>query len=140
MRRLSAIKDFISDHGARLRSVPCDKPRRAEPRKYNFLPNFDVNPAAMPLKKFLGTKEYSESDKYLVVSLWLMRHGGMDPFTPDHVFTCFRAMDWKQQIDFTQPIRLMKSKKSYFENPVKGSWRLTAGVGVPAAEAALAKS
>jgi hypothetical protein len=44
-------------------------------------------------------------------------------------------MEWKTQVDLTQPLRQMKSKKSYFESPGRGTWRLTAGAGIPAAEA-----
>ena len=61
-------------------------------------------------------------------------HGGADPFTGSHLFTCFRAMDWGTQVDMTQPLRRMKSEKSYFERPTRGQWRLTTTVGVPAAE------
>lgn len=42
-------------------------------------------------------------------------------------------MEWKTQSDMTQPMRLLKSKKSYFENPSSGKWRLT-GIGLEAAE------
>jgi hypothetical protein len=67
-----------------------------------------------------------------------MKHGGADPFTPNHVYTCFQAMGsasgWKTQTDVMQPIRLMKSKKNLFANPERGTWRLTQP-GLDAAEA-----
>ena len=43
-------------------------------------------------------------------------------------------MEWKTQVDITQPMRQMKSKRSYYETPTRGTWRLTSGAGVPAAE------
>ena len=88
------------------------------------------------MKQFATDKNpQAEYDKYLVASAWLMKHAGCESgFTPNHVFTCFRAMRWKEQKDFTQPMRLMKSKKSYFDTPSKGTWKLN-GHGLSAAEA-----
>lgn len=42
-------------------------------------------------------------------------------------------MDWKTQVDMTQPVRALKSKKSYYDNPSSGKWKLT-GIGLTAAE------
>jgi hypothetical protein len=114
------------------------KPKKAwEPKKYTFLSEFDLAPAGQPsLKEYCTQKDpQTDNDKYLVASAWIMKHGGVDGFTDNHIFTCFRGMEWKTQVDLTQPMRLMKSKKSYFENPTRGTWRLTAGIGMPAAEA-----
>jgi hypothetical protein len=102
-----------------------------EPRKYKFLTDFNLSPDGVPsLRQFCtDTNPQSENEKYLVVSAWLMQHGGADPFTPDHIYTCFQAMGsalgWKTQVDVMQPIRLMKSKKNLFANPDRGTWRLT---------------
>jgi hypothetical protein len=68
-----------------------------------------------------------------------MTHGGVDSFNANHLFTCFRAMEWKEQVDITQPMRFMKSKKSYFETPSRGTWRLTQ-IGLQAAEKVGAES
>jgi hypothetical protein len=115
------------------------RPKRVyEPRKYSFLPDFNVSPADMPFKQFIGDRpNLGEYEKYILASAWIMRHGSLDTFTPNHVFTCFRAMQWKQQVDFSQPMRQMKAKKSYFETPTKGTWRLT-GIGLEEADHILA--
>jgi hypothetical protein len=42
-------------------------------------------------------------------------------------------MEWKTQVDMTQPLRIMKSKKSYYDNPSTGKWKLTA-IGLTTAE------
>ena len=42
-------------------------------------------------------------------------------------------MEWKTQADMAQPLRVMKNRKSYYENPEQGQWRLT-GPGLAAAE------
>ena len=51
------------------------------------------------------------------------------------VFTCFRALNWKPRSDVMQPVREMKSKKSFFDTTAYGKWRLT-GIGLEAAEQA----
>jgi hypothetical protein len=113
------------------------KPKKPLAPKQNFLGDFNLTPAGVPSwKEFAaGKNPQTEADKFLTASLWIQTHGGMDPFTGSHLFTCFRAMDWKTQVDMVQPLRGLKSKKSYYENPEHGKWRLTAGAGVPAAEA-----
>jgi hypothetical protein len=111
------------------------KTKKAHYTKCNFLTEFDLSPPDVPsLKEYCTEKNpQTDNERYLVVSAWIQTHGGVNPFTPSHVFTCFRAMEWKEQQDFTQPMRLMKSKKSYYEIPGRGEWRLT-GIGLEAAE------
>jgi len=107
----------------------------AKPRKYKFLDDFDLNAGPMPWKEFAASKApKTDSDCYLVASLWITENAGLPTFTINHVFTCFRAMQWNEQKDFSQPMRLMKSKKSYFDNPSRKSWKLTQ-VGLEAARA-----
>lgn len=109
-------------------------PKKPLAPKQSFLSDFNLAPAGVPAwREFAAEKSpQTENNKFLVASLWTQVHGGVDPFTGNHLFTCFRAMDWKTQIDMTQPLRQMKSKKSYYENPSHGKWRLT-GIGVEAA-------
>ena len=110
------------------------KPKKPLAPKQSFLSDFNLSPAGMPAwKDFAAEKApQTENNKFLIASLWTQTHGGVDPFTGNHLFTCFRAMDWKTQVDMTQPLRAMKSKKSYYDNPSHGKWRLT-GIGIEAA-------
>ena len=103
--------------------------------KYTFMNDFNLAPAGVPsLNEYCNEKNpQTENDKFLVASAWVQTHGGADPFTGGHLFTAFRAMEWKTQVDMTQPLRFMKSKKSYYDNPSFGKWKLTA-IGLTAAE------
>lgn len=116
--------------------VPPKPKRDAGKPKYSFLPDFNLAPDGVPsLKEFCAGKTVQgEQDRYLIVSLWLQRHGGADPFTGNHLFTCLRALDWKGRLDVSQPVREMKSRKSWYDSPSYGKWRLTQP-GVEAAEA-----
>jgi len=123
------IDDTQQDSGA-----PKPKKVPANP-KYTFLNDFNLTPTGVPsLTEYCAQKNpQTVDDKFLVASAWIQTHGGVDPFTGGHLFTAFRAMEWKTQVDMTQPLRVMKSKKSYYDNPGLGKWKLTA-IGLTAAE------
>lgn len=107
------------------------KPR--QPRKYKFLDEFDLNQSEKPWKEFAAEKApKSEADKYLIAALWITENANLPEFGITHIFTCFRAAGWPELRDFSQPMRFMKSKKSYFTNPSPKMWKLT-GPGLDAA-------
>lgn len=113
-------------------------------RKYStptFISDLDLNGSdGVGWKDFAERKNpHSANEKYLLAAAWLAEHGSLENFTVDHIFTCFRAMGWEEQKDFGQPLRAMKSKKSYFENPSRGQWKLTR-VGLEAAKAIAQKA
>src|SRR5207248_1560185 len=87
-------------------------------KSYTFMSEFKLSPAGVPsLKEYCaGKNPQSDNDKFLTASAWIQTHGGADSFTGCHLFTAFRAMEWKTQADMTQPMRRLKSEKSYFEN------------------------
>jgi hypothetical protein len=112
------------------------KPKKALAPKQSFLSEFNLVPTDVQSWKDYAAKKspQTENDKFLVASAWVQTLGGVDPFTGNHLFTCFRAMEWKTQIDMIQPLRQLKAKKSYYENPSHGKWKLT-GIGLEAAKA-----
>jgi hypothetical protein len=115
-----------------------DHQRSSGQRKYTvqtLVSDLDLTAGGQGWKAFAVDKApQNDNEKYLVAAIWLTESAGLETFTTDHIFTCFRAMGWKEQKDFSQPLRLMKSKKSYFENPSRGVWKLTTSIGVPAAQ------
>jgi hypothetical protein len=103
--------------------------------RYQFLSDFDLSGNGTPWKEFAAQKNpQTEYDKYLLASRWIQKHGGCETFTANHAFTCFRAMSWNTLADFTQPMRMLKQRKSYYDVPVRGQWKLNAH-GLEAAEA-----
>jgi hypothetical protein len=115
-------------------AAPKAKKPQAPP-KYTFLNDFNLTPDGVPsLTQYCAERNpQTVDDRFLVASGWIQTHGGVDPFTGGHLFTAFRAMQWKTQIDMTQPLRSLKAKKSYYDNPAFGKWHLTA-IGLTAAE------
>ena len=131
------IEEGEAVNGAPAEASPVPRTRKppAAP-KYTFLNDFNLTPPGVPslVDYCTGKNPQTENDKFLVASAWIMTHGALDTFTGGHLFTAFRAMNWKTQVDMTQPLRAMKQKKSYYDNPSAGQWKLTA-IGLTAAEA-----
>ncbi len=100
---------------------------RRTPRKPQFLSDFKMSPDGQkPWKEYASEKNpQTVEDKYLVAAGWLTLHGGAESFRIDHLFTCFRGMEWDGRTDFSQPIRHLKAKKSYFDVAKKNYWKLT---------------
>jgi hypothetical protein len=67
----------------------------------------------------------TQDEKYLVAASWLTKHGGHPTFKLPQIFSCFRTIGWEELGDFSQPMRKLKVKKSYFENPEPRTWKLT---------------
>lgn len=104
-------------------TAPAAPKTPARPRK---LPKFDSKLVVTPFKAFAAERNPQTVDeKYLVACLWLQENSGLASYGPSQIFTCFRAMEWQTYDDFTQPVRQLKQKKSYFADTDKrGEWKL----------------
>ena len=94
--------------------------------KPKFMDSFDLSVSDKPWKDFRA--EYApktDQEKYLLAALWVTENAMTPEFTVGHIFTLFRAAKWNEQTDFSQPLRYMKSKSSYFEHPSPKTWKLT---------------
>lgn len=111
----------------------ADTPRPR--RKPAFLSGFDLAPDGQIAWKDYAAKKSPRTldEKYLVAAGWVTKHGGQEVFTIPHIFSCFRAMKWEEQADFSQPIRRLKSTNSYFDVLKRGQWKLT-GLGIEAVD------
>ena len=112
-------------------------------RKYSK-PKFDdtlkLDAGDVTFKDYCAQRQpESDNDKYLVAAAWLTNHGGHPSFTASQIFTCFRYMNWSEQKDFMQPVRIMMKNKSYFVKDGRFGWKLTQ-VGLDAAEAIAPKA
>ena len=94
--------------------------------KPKFLDTFDLSVSDKPWKDFAAEHvPKTDNEKYLLAALWVTENANTPEFSIAHIFTLFRAAKWSEQVDFSQPIRLMKNKSSYFLNPSRGKWKLT---------------
>jgi hypothetical protein len=105
----------------------------------------DVTPAApkAPRKKRVGAKPNmipidvdtepklsslvdgkSNHKRYLSIAAWLHDHRETPIITQDHIFSCYRLLNWPIDIaDFGQPFRELKHKQ-YFESPERGKYAI----------------
>lgn len=113
--------------------TPPAKPSRPRSPYYKFLTDFKLDVSDEHWQDFAARKNpKTESEKYLTAAEWITKNAGLETFSANHIFSCFRAMKWGEIRDFTQPMRAMKAKDSYFENPSRKRWKLT-GLGLKAA-------
>ena len=106
--------------------APASAPRAPAQRKPKFLTDFDLNSGDKSWRDYATSKNpKTENEKYLLAALWITENANVMDFSVSHVFTCFRAMKWPEQVDFSQPMRQMKSKDSYFSHPSRKTWKLT---------------
>jgi hypothetical protein len=115
---------------------PAEEDSAGAPRQRHrprFLDELNLEPdGQQSWKDYAQEKAPRTSDEqYLVAAGWLAEHGGHEVFRGAHIFSCFRAMKWAEPVDFTQPMRRLKQRRSYFEVPKRGEWKLTQ-VGVTA--------
>ena len=90
-------------------------PRKApkSPNVVDIDMNADVSLAAFAAGKDAG----SQHKKYMIAAAWLKEHRGIDAVSADHIYTCFRSMEWSANIpDFWQPLRDLKAKKYFAKN------------------------
>jgi len=107
------------------------KPRSIS--KPKFMDTFDLSVSDKPWKDFVAEHApKTDQEKYLLAALWVTENAKTLEFSIGHIFTLFRAAKWNEQADFSQPLRYMKSKNSYFEHPSSKTWKLTQ-IGLDAA-------
>ena len=74
--------------------------------------------------------------RYLAIAAWLHDHRGIEAVTVDHIYTCYRHLNWPIDIpDFAQPLRELKHKQ-YFTTSERGKYAVNQLGLAKAAEAA----
>jgi hypothetical protein len=66
----------------------------------------------------------SHSHRYLVIAAWFNKHRGINAITVDHIYTCYRVLEWPTDVpDFAQPLRSLKHKQ-LFVSPETGKYEI----------------
>jgi hypothetical protein len=66
----------------------------------------------------------SNHKRYLVIAAWLHNCRQIDTITADHIYTCYRHLQWPLGIsDFAQPLRELKHKQ-FFTSPERGKYSI----------------
>lgn len=69
-------------------------------------------------------KPNSHHTRYLIIAAWLHEHRSIDAITADHVYTCYRSLEWHCNVnDFAQPLRELKHKQ-LFGSPARGKYTI----------------
>lgn len=99
---------------------PAGKPRTPK------VLNLDMKAAKIPLKEFCEMKQVGESDttRYLVIAFWLKENLNIPAVTMDHVYTCYRLLNWQTPADASSPLRSMKKSGWFDKGTDKGSYSI----------------
>jgi|ERR1043166_700681 hypothetical protein len=98
--------DEIGNEGRRPRSVKAPE-----------VVEIDLTTGSMPLEEFCRQKGVRDDDpdskRYIVVMVWLKEQRGIAAANPNHIYTCYRHMNWHTPRDPAQPLRDMKRKNGW---------------------------
>jgi hypothetical protein len=98
--------------------------KRQTPRTPEVL-ELDLKAGAISFEDFANEKSpKSDAEKYLLVAYWLKENLNIPQIGIGHIYTCFRAMKWKVQVDIGQPLRSAK-KVATFRSVSRGDYEIT---------------
>jgi hypothetical protein len=99
-------------------------PKKKTPRKPGPKPNIipidiDSEPPLSTLGKFK-----SHHKAYLAIAAWLHDHRATPVISVDHVYTCYRHINWPISLsDFAKPFRELKFRQ-FFTQPESGKYAI----------------
>jgi hypothetical protein len=107
---------------------PAAEPRRARgPRKPAKSPKvIDIDMKSdVSLSAFAHGKDAgSHHKRYMIAAAWLKEHRGIDAVNADHIYTCYKSMEWPANVpDFAQPLRELKFQH-LFDQPARGMYAI----------------
>jgi hypothetical protein len=107
--------------------VTPQAPKHKVPRRPAAKPNvIAIDITTDPsLASYVGkTNPKSQLKRYLAIAAWLHDHRKIEAVTADHIFTCYRHLNWPISIaDFAQPLRTLKHMQ-YFTSPENGKYAI----------------
>ena len=107
--------------------APAGQRRPRGPRKAPKAPNvidIEMNNEVSLATFARGKDAGSQHKKYLICAAWLKEHRNTDVVSDDHIYTCFRSINWPTSIpDFAQPLRELKARK-FLTQPEKGMYAI----------------
>jgi hypothetical protein len=102
-------------------------PKQRGPRKPAPKPNvIDLDVTTEPsLASYVAKiNPKSLNKRYLVLAAWLHDHRETGAVTVDHIYTCYRRLNWSIDIaDFSAPLRALKHQQ-YFTTPERGKYAI----------------
>lgn len=120
-KRLKATK------GPAQASKGIQQPKRKRTKGPTVQKDLDLRPKGKTsLVEFAESKEPKNNDDKNVVSVYYLRRiADIEAVSVDHVFTCYRAMRWREPADLATSLRLTASKKGFLDTSTRKDIKLT---------------
>jgi hypothetical protein len=95
-------------------------------RSPKIVETIDLEAGDMPFSEFVEhTDPQTQMEKVLVAVAWYKEYGGIPEATVDHVYTCFKLMNWTDMPkDFGVPLSDLQRKKGFLSKGARGAWKL----------------
>lgn len=92
-----------------------DRARRDANGTLRLVPDLNLHPAGKEsLKEFAARHSIKNQQEQIAVIVYYLKQVlGLDHATSDHVFTCFRAVDWSIPLNLPQTIRNVKARTAW---------------------------
>lgn len=93
-------------------SSPSGSRNRPKPRSPKVI-HLELKSGDVPFAAFAQSKKpTTHAARNLVVAAWFKLHRAIDAVTMDHVYTCYRAVEWPSGMeDFSLTLRQLKRRK-----------------------------
>lgn len=103
------------------------RPRRKRTRGPTVKKDLDLRPKGKPsLREFAESRKPTNNDDKNVLSVYYLRRiADVNVVSIDHVFTCYKAMGWREPTDLASSLRLTASKKSFLDTSTGDDIKLT---------------
>lgn len=90
--------------------APISSVKKVTKKKTYYSPkvlaDLDLNTADIPFETYCTQKNpKSTSKRYLVIAYWLKEYCGLSAVTQDHIYTCYRKMNWPGLKDYGDSFR-----------------------------------
>jgi hypothetical protein len=134
--------EVVEEDAEEVEAVDVTPPaaKAKSPRKPGPKPSvIDIDVTTEPsLASYVAkTNPKSQHKRYLAVAAWLHDHRDIQAVTADHIYTCYRRLNWPVGIaDFSQPLRELKHQQ-YFTSPERGKYAINQLGLAKAAEASV---
>jgi hypothetical protein len=107
-------------------ATPGNKPRSQRNPVTPNIVELDLISGNLPLKTFITQKGSPEetTKRYLLIAHWLKEERKIDSITCDHIYTCYRHLNWSVPSDIGITLRNGKSRGIFNKAGTKGAYMI----------------
>ena len=119
------VMSDVSPEGSELEEQAGSRAKKTRTYTSQKVVDIDLTGGPQPFAEFVQSKNPGDTiKKFLVCATWLKDQRNISIVDADHIWTCFRHMQWGVQRDMAQPLR-DGARNGYFKKVSKGKYEIT---------------